>query len=101
MKILCVVITTIDKLELARELASDCVKKKLAACVNITPNIESIYAWQGDVISEGEVRLVFKTSLKHREALLKHIVSKHPYETPMILCAEMECNTAYFDYLTD
>ena len=43
------VLTTCGSLEEARSIAHTLVERQLAACVNIAPQIESVYRWQGEV----------------------------------------------------
>ena len=43
------VMTTTDTKELAQAIAGRLVAKGLAACVQITGAIESVYKWQGKV----------------------------------------------------
>jgi len=42
----------------ARTLAKALVAQKLAACVNILPNMTSVYMWEGDVAQEIEAKLL-------------------------------------------
>ena len=81
--ILCLV--TIDDLEKATEIANLLVEKKLAACVNIIPQIQSIYRWKGEICSDTERLMIIKT----REDLFKEleaVVTKlHPYDVPEII----------------
>lgn len=55
------VFVTAPSTEVARRIASVLVEKRLAACVNIVPGIESIYEWQGKV--SDSFCLVFSFSL--------------------------------------
>ena len=41
-----IVMTTAGSQEEARKIAHALVERRLAACVNIVPQIESIYRWQ-------------------------------------------------------
>ena len=44
-----IVLTTAGSHDEARKIAQALVERRLAACVNIIPQIESIYRWQGKV----------------------------------------------------
>jgi len=41
-----IVLTTAASQEEARKIAHALVERRLAACVNIVPTVESIYRWQ-------------------------------------------------------
>ena len=57
-----IVLTTAGSLEEARKLAHALVERRLAACVNIVPQIESVYRWQGKVENATEWLLLIKTT---------------------------------------
>ncbi|RMG20010.1 MAG: divalent-cation tolerance protein CutA [Deltaproteobacteria bacterium] len=69
----------------AEELARSAVESRLAACVNLLPEVRSIYRWQGKIEDESEVLLVFKTTEAQLEALEQHLIDRHPYDTPEFL----------------
>jgi periplasmic divalent cation tolerance protein len=56
------VLTTCHSLEEARTIAHALVEGHLAACVNIVPQIESVYRWQGEIETATEWLLVIKTT---------------------------------------
>lgn len=77
-----VVLSTCGSLEEAREIARAIVERKLAACVNIIPNIESIYRWKGEMENSTEHLLVIKTTEKAFPSLRDAIAGLHSYEVP-------------------
>ena len=62
--------TFYPKLNQAKKIAKLVVKNKLAACVNINKNINSIYIWENKMFDEKEIELNFKTSEKKLKKLL-------------------------------
>ena len=56
--------STTDSREEARTIGNELVKNKLAACVNIIPNVESIYNWQNELHQDSEFLLIIKTDAK-------------------------------------
>ena len=81
--ILCLV--TIDDLSKASEIAGILVKNRLAACVNIVPQIQSIYRWKGEICNDTERLMIIKTQ-KHLFGKLEDVIRKmHPYEIPEII----------------
>ena len=80
-----VLITAASRRE-CKKIAKHLVESKLAACVNITPGIESVYPWEGKIKTDPEYLMIIKTT---RELFneLKHAVGQiHSYHTPEIIC---------------
>lgn len=75
--------TTVATQHEADALARAAVEQRLAACVQ-TEAIRSTYRWQGEVVCEAEVRLVFKTTHAAYPALEALLRERHPYELPAI-----------------
>lgn len=100
MSIYCTVLCTAPNLDIARILATTCIEKKLAACVNMIPKIESIYEWQEKIETSKEVLLIFKTSIEKYSELEQEIIAKHPYEVPEILQIPIQNGyTPYLDWI--
>lgn len=68
-------------LDIARALVDD----KLVACVNLIPQVRSIYSWQGEVCDDQETMAIIKTTATRFEALRARILELHPYECPEII----------------
>src|SRR5882762_5687511 len=79
-----VFMTAADREEAAR-LAEMLVKAQLAACVQILPEIESVYRWQGKIERQPEVLLIAKTVRSRFAELEQAVRSIHSYETPEII----------------
>jgi periplasmic divalent cation tolerance protein len=69
----------------ARRVAQLCCQKKLAACVQIGPEIESHYIWKGKIETSKEIRVVFKTTQNRFTAIKKLILENCSYEIPEII----------------
>jgi periplasmic divalent cation tolerance protein len=69
----------------------------LAACVNIVPQIESVYRWQGKVESASEWLLLIKTHARAFEGVRATIEALHSYEIPE--CIMLEVNDGEQEYL--
>ena len=74
----------------AEKLAKQLVTEKLAACVNILPNLTSIYQWQGNIETENECLLMIKTPKTQYQAIEDWIRINHPYELPEIIAVSIE-----------
>lgn len=83
-KFLLLYITTKDRKE-AKKIGGVLLKKRLTACVNILPKMESMYWWQGKIESAKEALLLVKT----RRALVKKTIATvkklHSYECPCVV----------------
>lgn len=79
----CVVIwTTIGSTADGRGMASILVNERLAACVNVLPEMESVYRWQGQVETDHERQLVIKTTVSRVAALRQRVHELHDYDVP-------------------
>ncbi|MCB9646504.1 MAG: divalent-cation tolerance protein CutA [Deltaproteobacteria bacterium] len=86
--------------ERAPELARAVVAAGLAACVNIVPQIRSIYRWKGEVHDEPEALLIIKTTRDGFEALRVGVVALHPYDVPEIIALPLEAgHPAYLAWI--
>lgn len=71
---------------------------KLVACGNIFP-VQSMYAWEGAPVREGEWVSVLKTGLAREFDVEKAIAEMHPYEVPCIVRYEVRANQSYADWI--
>jgi periplasmic divalent cation tolerance protein len=93
---------TCPDMALAQRLARGLVDAGLAACVNILPEIRSIYRWQGQVHDEGEVLLIVKTTRLSYPKLESWLLDNHPYDVPEVLALPVQAGSAdYLDWVID
>jgi len=85
-----VVLCTLPRGDAAAAIARTLVEERLAACVNLVPEVRSIYAWQGKVEDEGEVLALIKTTADELPALRERLVALHPYDVPEVLALPVE-----------
>ena len=80
-----VIMATFPNSESARQIGTILVEKQLVACINIIPEIESIYRWEGKVNQDREVLGIMKTT-EEKLCDLKEIFNReHPYDVPELL----------------
>lgn len=91
------VLSTAGSEDEARKIAHHLIERQLAACVNIVPQIESIYRWQGKVESSREWLLVIKTTAARFEDVQKAIRALHSYDLPE--CVAIAIDDGSPDYL--
>lgn len=84
------VLTTTPNSEEAESLAEKLVAERLAACVQVLPQMRSFYFWQGEVKRENEFLLLIKTADEKYEALEKFIRNNHSYSVPQIVAIKAE-----------
>jgi periplasmic divalent cation tolerance protein len=97
-----IVLTTVGENHAVRELAAELVEQRLAACVNIIPNIYSVFRWRGKVDGDYEQLLVIKTSEERVDALREVLFGRHPYEVPEFIVIPIDrIEGAYREWLLD
>lgn len=84
----------------ARKIGKALVKSRLAACVNIIDNMNSMYWWEGKIQDDHEVVLIAKT----REDLVPKVIGKvkslHSYSCPCIVALPIEGgNKDFLDWI--
>ncbi|QQX80798.1 divalent-cation tolerance protein CutA [Shewanella sp. KX20019] len=96
------VITTSPDEALAKCLAHSLMKAKLAACVQISSAVTSVYEWQGDICEEKEFCLQIKCLAKHYAAIETAVLELHPYDVPELIAIPVTRGLpAYFDWIKE
>ena len=80
-----VVMTTLPDFKYAETLAGNLISKDLAACVQIIPQITSVYKWEGAIQKDSEVLLLVKTIQSKFSVVQNAIKENHPYTVPEVL----------------
>jgi|SRR5277367_6768462 len=94
------VLTTCSSLDEARTIANALVEQRLAACVNIVPQIESVYRWQGKIETATEYLLIIKTTAGAFNPLRDALFELHSYELPeCIEIAIEDGSAAYLEWI--
>ena len=75
-----IALTTVSSLDEGRRVARLLVERRLAACINLIPNMTSIYRWRGGVEVASEVLMVIKTTADQIPALESAVRELHTYE---------------------
>jgi periplasmic divalent cation tolerance protein len=95
-----IVLSTAGSTEEAHKIARYLVDNQLAACVNIVPQIESIYRWQGKVESSAEWLLLIKTTSENVPAVEDAIRELHSYDLPECIAIAIEGGASeYLDWI--
>ena len=97
-----VVLTTTPNIEEAESLAEKIVEAKLAACVQVLPEMKSFYFWKGGVQKQPEHLLLIKTLPEKYDLLQNFIFENHSYDVPEIIAlTPSEVSETYRDWLND
>ena len=92
------VLTTLPATGNAEQVATQLVQEGLAACVNISAPMRSIYKWKGTLEGADELQLVIKTTLVRLPLLEARLKSLHPYDLPEFLVVPVIAGSR--DYLS-
>jgi periplasmic divalent cation tolerance protein len=90
------VLTTAGSHDEAQRIGRALVDRRLAACVNIVPKIESIYRWKEKVEQADEWMLLIKTTTAAFEHVRDTIKELHSYQLPESICVEIEDGSAEY-----
>ena len=69
----------------AQKIGKALVDSRLAACVNILDNMQSIYRWEEKIQEDSEVVLIAKTTETRVPRLIDKVKSLHSYDCPCIV----------------
>ena len=69
----------------AQKIGKALVESRLAACVNILDNMQSIYRWEEKIQEDSEVVLIAKTSDTLVSRLIDKVKSLHSYDCPCVV----------------
>src|SRR5262252_6107835 len=87
---LIVVVTSAGTEEQALDIAHALIRKRQAACVNLVPNVHSIYRWKGRVCDDGEFLVIIKTCAKSFASVKETIQKVNTYELPEVLAYRVD-----------
>ena len=87
---LLVVVTSVGTEVQALDIAHALVRNHQAACVNLMPDVHSIYRWKGRVCEDGEFLLFIKTRASQFEGVRETIQKMNTYELPEVLAYRVD-----------
>ena len=80
-----IVLITAGTEEEAHKIAKLLVKERRAACVNIVPNVDSLFRWEGKIDSADESLLLVKTRASLLSEIIGLVKEVHSYQVPEII----------------
>ena len=99
MKVHLIYITAGNKEE-AKTIGKELVSSRLAACVNIIDNMNSMYMWENELQDDNETILIAKTVETYVPTLIEKVKSMHSYDCPCVLSLPVaDGNQAFLDWI--
>jgi periplasmic divalent cation tolerance protein len=86
----------------AEKIGSVLVEERLAACVNIVPEVRSLFSWEGTVRDERETLLICKSRRPLMDQLIVRVKSLHSYTVPEVIALPIISGSSdYLDWVKD
>lgn len=97
-----VCLMTCPNQETARTIARELLQKRLVACVNLVPQVTSLYWWEGEIQEDSEVLLIAKTQQERLPDLTEVLPQLHPYSVPELIVLPVEGGLpAYLNWIDE
>ncbi len=97
-----VLLSTAPTEEEAAKIARALVEERLVACVNLVPQVRSVYRWEGAVQDDREVLLVIKTRAERQAAVVERIRALHSYSCPEAIVLPLVAGAQpYLDWIAE
>ncbi|HSL21869.1 MAG TPA: divalent-cation tolerance protein CutA [Vicinamibacterales bacterium] len=97
-----IALTTLPADQDARAFADTLLEERLAACVHVMPEMQSIYRWEGKVEHDLERQIVIKTTRQRVLALWERIRELHSYEVPeFVVVPIVDGSDAYLRWIRE
>jgi periplasmic divalent cation tolerance protein len=93
-----IVLITASNKDEAETIGKALVDERLAACVNIVPEVRSLFFWEGKTQDEREALLIVKSRLLLMEKLVARVKALHSYTVPEVIALPIIAGSA--DYLS-
>ncbi len=86
----------------ADAFAGQIVERKLAACVNVLPDVNSFFHWDGELQAAEESLLIAKTSEATYPNLETYVKKQHPYDEPEVIGLSLDRGSdAYLQWVQE
>lgn len=80
----CFIYVTVADISEGEKIGTLLIERRLAACINIFPEMKSIYRWNGEIEQSKEAVLIIKTRKSLASKATKLIKETHSYNVPCI-----------------
>lgn len=84
----------------AESIAQALLKDKLVACVNIVPQVKSMYWWEDKICTDDEALLILKTQIELKSQVVDCVKKNHEYQIPEVIFMDIvDGNEDYLDWI--
>ena len=87
---LVLVYATFSNFEEAKTVSEELLNEKLIVCVNIFPEVNSLYLWEGKISNSCEVVAIMKSRNDQIDKIVEKIEAMHSYDQPAIAVMPIE-----------
>lgn len=87
---LVLIYTTFSTLKEAKIVSEELLNEKLIVCVNILPEANSLYLWEGKINSSCEVITIMKSRSDKFDKIAKKIEAMHSYDQSTVVVIPIE-----------
>ncbi|WP_341820813.1 divalent-cation tolerance protein CutA [Wolbachia endosymbiont (group A) of Myopa testacea] len=87
---LVLIYTTFSNLNEAKTISEELLNEKLIVCVNIFPEVNSLYLWEGKISNSCEVVAIMKSKNDQIDKIVEKIEAMHSYDQPAIAVMSIE-----------
>ncbi|BEP31913.1 MAG: divalent-cation tolerance protein CutA [Wolbachia endosymbiont of Drosophila biauraria] len=87
---LVLIYTTFSNFEEAKTVFEELLNEKLIVCVNIFPEVNSLYLWKGKISNSCEVVAIMKSGNDQVDKIVEKIEAMHSYDQPAIAVMPIE-----------
>ncbi len=96
----CIAYITTKSNKEAKQIARLLIEKKVAACVNIIDNMNSLYMWEGKLVDETETVIIAKTRESVMDKLIRYVKENHSDSCPCVIALPVtNGNKEYLDWI--
>ena len=99
---LAVLLTTHNDTAGAEALARLLIDSRAAACVNLLPNVTSIYRWEGRTEKAREIIMLIKSNAQKVPEVVAILEAHHSYDVPEIIRLDADVlHEPYMEWVRD
>ncbi|WP_264687512.1 MULTISPECIES: divalent-cation tolerance protein CutA [unclassified Wolbachia] len=74
-----------SNLKEAKTISEELLNEKLIVCVNIFPEVNSLYLWEGKINSNCEIVAIMKSRNDQTDKIVEKIEAMHSYDQPAVV----------------